>query len=177
MAVAKNVIIAKFTGAGDTIVTAEKITFNNQSEPDFKAYDKIGAYMTSLKVVEPEGLGVNQAAEKPDGNIQALGVTEKTWILTGFITRTDGNDGSGLTNTFLNLLQQWKAGEQILKDVWEAGRFAIQDSNDVTNNLTPIGTGSTSIGLIFKNYEKTYDPIKNRTDIILTFRRSRGPDI
>lgn len=177
MVVAKTVIIAKFTGAGDTIATAEKITFNNAASGDFKVYNKIGAYMTGLKVIEPEGLGVNQAAEKPDGNIQALGVTEKTWILTGFITRTDGNDGSGLTNTFLNLLQQWKAGEQILKDVWEAGRFAIEDSNDVTNNLTPIGTGVNSVGLIFKDYEKNYDPITNRTNIILTFRRSRGPDI
>lgn len=177
MVVAKEIIIAKFTGAGDTITTAEKITFNNAAEADFKVYDKVGAYITSLKVVEPEGLGVNQAAEKPDGNIQALGVTEKSWIITGFITKTDGNDNSGATNTFLNLLTQWKEGEQILKDVWEAGRFAIEDSNDVNNNLTPIGTGSTSIGLIFKNYEKTYEPVKNRTDIILTFRRSRGPDI
>lgn len=177
MVVAKTVIIAKFTGAGDTIATAEKISFNNAAEGNFKIYNKIGAYITSIKVVEPEGLGVNQAAEKPDGNVQALGVTEKSWIITGFITKTDGDDGSGVTNTFLNLLTQWKEGEQILKDVWEAGRFAIQDSNDVNNNLTPIGTGPNSIGLIFKNYEKTYDTIKNRTDIVLTFRRSRGPDI
>lgn len=177
MVVAKTVIVAKFTGAGDTIATAEKITFNNAAESDFKVYDKIGAYITSLKVITPEGVGVNQAAEKPDGNIQALGVTEKTWIITGFITKTDGNDDSGATNTFLNLLTQWKEDEQILKDVWEAGRFAIQDSNDVNNNLTPIGTGVNSIGLIFKNYEKTYDTIKNRTGFILTFRRSRGPDI
>jgi len=175
MAIAKPILIARFTASDDNIDTADKIIFNDPDADDFKDSKKVGGYFTSFKVVEPEGLGVNQAAEKPDGNIQSLGVTEKTYVLTGFVTKTDGNDDSGLTNTILLLLGTWKANPNIIKGVWEAGRFAIKDSNDSTNTLIPIGP--SALGLLFKGYTKDYDPNKNRTDIVLTFRRSTGPDI
>lgn len=177
MVIAKPILIARFTSAGDDISTLDKILFNDSTSPDFKDSNKIGAYYTKLEIFEPEGMGINQAAEKADGNVQALGVTEKTYILTGFITKTDGNDDSGSTNSFLILLGDWKKNASILKNVWEAGRFAIQDFNDSTNTLIPIGTGGDTLGLIFQNYTKTFEPVKNRTDFVITFRRSTGPDI
>ena len=176
MAIAKPITIARFTLFDDTIATiTDKILFNNPIAGDFKNNEKVGAYFTSFKVVQPEGLGVNQAAEKPDGNIQSLGVTEKTYVLTGFVTKTDGNDNLGDSNAVLLLLDEWKTDPNILKGVWEAGRFAISDSNDSTNTL--IRSGPSALGLLFKGYVKDYDPNKNRTNIVLTFRRSTGPDI
>lgn len=176
MVEAKKVIIARFSLASDDFTTTDRIDFNDTSATNAKNSQKEGAYFSSLKVLEPEGLGVNQAAEKADGNVQALGVVELTYIITGWITKTDG-DGNDGNNTSLVRLKSWKSDPSILKGVWEAGRFAIQDSNDNTNTLTPIGTGANAIGLIFNNYTKTYNPIKNRTDIVITFRRSRGADI
>ena len=178
MSLSHPITIGRFTNAIDILPTVtDKIVFNDGTDPDFKDSDKEGAYFQSFKVVTPEGLGVNQAATKPDGNIQALGVVEKTWVLNGFITKTDGNDSSGLSNSFLNRLEVWKEEKSVIKNIWEAGRFAILDSNDANNNVVPIGTGSFSVGLIFKNYESDFDPVKNRTNITLTFRRSRGADI
>ncbi len=175
MVIAKPILIARFTAEDDDITTTDKILFNNPSATDFKNNEKVGAYFTSFKVVQPEGLGVNQAAEKPDGNIQSLGVTEKTYVLTGYVTKTDGNDGLGNSNAVLLLLDEWKTDPNILKGVWEAGRFAISDSNDSTNTLIPIGP--STLGLLFKGYTKDYDPVRNRTNIVLTYRRSTGPDI
>lgn len=176
MVQAKKVTIARFTGAGDDFTTTDRIDFNDVDAVNAKDSKKEGAYFRTFQVIEPEGLGVNQAAEKPDGNVQALGVIEKTYILTGWITKTDGNNNDGV-NAFLTQLLSWKEDPSILKDVWEAGRFGVLDENDTSNNLTPIGTGVNAIGLIFNKYTKTYDPIRNRTDIIITFRRSRGADI
>ena len=49
--------------------------------------------------------------------------------------------------------------------------------SDTTNNLLPIGTGSTAVGLIFTDYKKTNNYDINQTEIVLTFTRSRGLDV
>jgi len=156
--------------------TTDFILFNDPAGPDFKDTDKEGAYITTVKVGEPEGIGNNQAAEKPDGNVQPLGIVENTYTITGFITNMRGNADDG-DNAFLAKLKLWKEGSQSIVDVFEAGQFGIIDSSDITNSLSPIGTGDDAIGLIFQDYTKTNDYNKNRVDFTLIFRRSRGIDI
>jgi len=184
LAEAKKITIFKLA-AGDTSATVsnDKIQFNSEdqsSSTDFKNNSKEGAYISSIKLVKPEGIGNNQTAEKPDGNIQPLGVIGTFYEVEGWITKIDGNSGNG-TNAFLAKLDQWKEDpDQQIKDSWEAGIFGIEDLNDSTNTLLPIkfGSGGTLGGpaLIFSYYEKNNDYIKNRADFILRFRRSRGLD-
>lgn len=184
MALAKKITIFKLN-AGDASVTVsnDKIQFNSvdqSSSSDFKDNSKEGAYISSIKLVKPEGIGNNQTAEKTDGNIQPLGVTGTFYEVKGWITKTDGNSGNG-TNAFLAKLDSWKEDpDQQIKNSWEAGIFGIEDLNDSTNTLLPIkfGAGGTAGGpaLIFSYYEKTNDYIKNNSDFILRFRRSRGLD-
>jgi len=83
----------------------------------------------------------------------------------------DGN------NAITALLRTWKDEAQAILGELEAGRFGIIDASDSDNDLTPIGTGDTAVGLIFQDYTKTNDYNRNRVDITLTFRRSRGLDI
>lgn len=164
-------------------VSDDNIEFNHvdqSNETEFKESKFEGAYISSVKKVIPEGVGNNQTAEKPDGNIQPLGVVGTFYEIKGWITKTDGNSGNG-QNAFLQLLDTWKEDpDQQIKDSWESGIFGIEDLNDATNTLLPIkfGTGGTLGGpaLIFSYYEKTNDSIKNRSDFILRFRRSRGLD-
>lgn len=172
---AKKINIFRVTLPGDG-PTSDPINFNDPAGPDFKDTGKEGAYITSIKKVDPEGIGNNQGAEKPDGNVQPLGIVEGTYVVTGWISNTRGNADDG-NNAFLTKLQAWKDGTQAILGVWEAGRFGIADENDSTNNLTPIGTTEDAIGLIFQNFEKTNDYNRNRSDFVLTFRRSRGLDI
>jgi len=158
-------------------VSSDKIDFNSvdQSSADnFKKANKEGAYISSIQKIDPEGIGNNQTAEKPDGNIQPLGVVNVMYIVTGFITKLDGNSDNG-TNAFLAKLQSWKDDAQDIIDDWEAGVFGIEDLNDSTNTLLPI---KTTVGggpaLIFATFDKTDDYRRNRADFVLTFRRSRG---
>lgn len=184
MVLAKKITIFKLA-AGDASATIsnDNIKFNSveqSSSTNFKKDDFEGAYISSIKLVKPEGIGDNQTAEKTDGNIQPLGVTGTFYEVIGWITKIDGNSGNG-TNAFLAKLDQWKEDpDQQIKDSWEAGIFGIEDLNDSTNTSLPIkfGAGGTLGGpaLIFSYYEKTDDYIKNRTDFILRFRRSRGLD-
>jgi len=184
MVEAKKITIFKLV-AGDpsATISSDKIEFNSvdQSSPDnFKKNNKEGAYILSIKLVKPEGIGNNQTAEKPDGNIQPLGIISSFYEIIGWITKIDGNSGNG-ANAFLSKLDSWKEDpEQQIKDSWEAGVYGIEDLNDSTNTLLPIkfGAGGTSGGpaLIFSYYEKNNDYVKNRSDFILRFRRSRGLD-
>jgi len=153
---------------------------DQSSSTNFKKASKEGAYISSVKKVIPEGIGNNQTAEKPDGNIQPLGVTNTFYEVIGWISKTDGNSGNG-QNTFLQKLDAWKEDPaQQIKDSWEAGVFGIEDLNDSTNTLLPIkfGAGGTLGGraLIFSYYEKT-NQFNHISDFILRFRRSRGLDI
>lgn len=159
-------------------VSADKIEFNHvdQSNADeFKNNSKEGAYISSVRLVTPEGIGSNQTAEKTDGNLQPQGVTGTFYEIKGWITKTDGNSGNG-ANAFLTKLKSWKEDDQTIKDSWESGVFGILDENDTTNTLLPIKSPKNP-ALIFSFYDKTNDSISNRSDFILTFRRSRGLDI
>lgn len=169
---AKSFRIFNLTAAPDTSAT-DFILFNNASDPDFKDSAKEGAYITSLERDDPEGIGNNQAAEVEDGNVQPLGIVEGTYILKGFITnmRGDADDGN---NAIIAQLRGWKSEPQAILNIWEAGRFGFIDSSDIDNNLTPVGTGANAVGLIFEKFGKINDYNRNRVDITLAFRRSRG---
>jgi len=173
--IAKPFRIFRLTNALDD-ETTDFILFNDSEDSDFKDTAKEGAYITTIKVGEPEGIGNNQAAEKPDGNVQPLGIVENTYTITGWISNMRGNSDDG-DNAFLAKLKLWKEEAQGIVDVWEAGRFGIIDSSDITNSLSPIGTGDDAIGLIFQDYTKTNNYNANRVDLTLIFRRSRGIDI
>jgi len=168
-------IFRKTTDAGANPGT-DLIIFNDPNAGDFKDTAKEGAYILTLKRGEPEGIGNNQAAEKPDGNVQPLGIVEGTFIVEGFVTNMRGNSDDG-NNAITALLRTWKDEAQAILGELEAGRFGIIDASDSDNDLTPIGTGDTAVGLIFQDYTKTNDYNRNRVDITLTFRRSRGLDI
>lgn len=168
-------IFRKTTDAGANPGT-DLIIFNNAADGDFKKSDKEGAYIKTLQRGDPEGIGNNQSAEKPDGNVQPLGIVEGTYIVKGFITNMRGNADDGV-NAIITKLREWKQEAQAILNELEAGRFGIIDNSDVDNSLTPIGTGSTAIGLIFQDYSKINDYNRNRVDITLTFRRSTGLDI
>lgn len=172
---AKSFKIFRLTLGGDSPNT-EFILFNNAAAGDFKDTAKEGAYLLTLTRGDPEGIGNNQAAEKPDGNVQPLGIVEGTYQLKGFISNMRGNADDG-NNAFVQTLREWKEEAQAILGVWEAGRFGFVDLSDTDNTLLPIGTGDDAIGLIFENYEKVDDYNRNRVEITLTFRRSRGIDI
>jgi len=175
MVTTKLIKIVRLTGAGETPATAtDFIDFNDATSGDFKNVTKEGAYSTSIEREQPEGIGNNMAAELADGNVQSQGVISDTFIIDGFITLTKGTSDDGL-NAFLVKLADWKTNAQTLVDTWEGGRFGIVDSTDATNNITPIGTGLNTVGLIFTNYKKKRIN-KDETRITLTFRKSRGLD-
>lgn len=172
---AKKITIARFSRAVDDFTTPDRIDFNLATADDFKRWDRVGNYLNHLEISDVEGIGNNQAAEKPLGNIQALGVIEEIYTLRGWITVPNGNANSG-NNIGLIRLNSWKNEPQVIKTIWEAGRFGILDANDSTNTITPIGTGTFSVGLIFQSYKKEYNFIKNRVEFTLIFKKSRGPD-
>jgi hypothetical protein len=165
-------IFRKTTDAGGNPGT-DLIIFNNAADGDFKDSTKEGAYIITLQRGDPEGIGNNQAAEVDDGNVQPLGIVEGTYIVKGFITNMRGNSDDG-DNTIVALLRTWKEEAQVILNELEAGRFGIIDASDTDNNLIPIGTGNTAIGLIFENFSKINDYNRNRVEVTLTFRRSRG---
>ncbi len=168
-------IFRKTTNTGSNPGT-DLIIFNNSTSADFKDSTKEGAYITTLQRGDPEGIGNNQTAEVDDGNVQPLGIVEGTYIVKGFVTNMRGNDNDG-DNSIISKLRTWKSEAQVILGQLEAGRFGIIDASDDDNNLTPVGTGSTAIGLIFQDFNKINDYSRNRVDITLTFRRSRGISI
>lgn len=178
MAEVKKITIFKLDSAdASATVSNDKIEFNSVDQSDADNYKKAkfeGAYISSIQKIDPEGIGNNVTAEKPDGNIQPQGVVNVMYMIKGWITKIDGNSGNG-TNAFLAKLQSWKDGEQDIIDDWESGAFGIEDLNDSTNTLLPI---KTTVGggpaLIFAAFDKTDDYRRNRADFVLTFRRSRG---
>lgn len=172
---AKPFRIYRLTAGGDTPAT-DFILFNDPNAGDFKDTGKEGAYLLTLTRGDPEGIGNNQAAEKPDGNVQPLGIVEGTYQLKGFISNMRGNSDDG-NNAIIAQLRTWKDEAQAILGVWEAGRFGFDDESDNDNDLTPIGTGDDAIGLIFEGFDKINDYNRNRVEITLTFRRSRGLDI
>ena len=172
---ARSFRIYRLTNPSDTPLT-DFILFNDPNSADFKDTVREGAYILTLERDDPEGIGNNQAAEKEDGNVQPLGVVEGTYIVKGFVTNMRGNADDG-DNAIIEKLREWKEEPQAILTVWEAGRFGIDDLSDIDNTLTPVGTGANALGLIFADYKKINDYNRNRVEITLTFRRSRGIDI
>lgn len=158
--------------------TSTQIIFNNTNDSNFKKTDQPGAYILTLDRADPEGIGNNQAAEVDDGNVQPLGIVEGTYVVKGFITNMRGQPVNNPTtpNPFLTLLRTWKDGPQVVVNTYEAGVFGIEDSSDPDNDIDPDDDPNT-LGLIFENYQKINDYNRDRVDITLTFRRSRGLDI
>jgi len=171
--VAKSFTIFRKTLNAGANPGTDLIIFNDPIDADFKDTAREGAYILTLTRGDPEGIGNNQAAEVDDGNVQPLGIVEGTYILKGFISNMRGNADDG-NNAIVALLRTWKEEAQVILGELEAGRFGIIDASDTDNDLTPIGTGSTAIGLIFENFSKINDYNRNRVEVTLTFRRSRG---
>ena len=85
--------------------------------------------------------------------------------------RCNSDDGA---NSIITLLRTWKNEAQVINGQLEAGRFGIIDARDSDNSLIPGGTGNKAIGFIYENFSKINDYKRNRVEIKLTFRRSRG---
>jgi len=176
MVTSKKINIVRVSLAGDGPTVTDRIDFNDPTFGDYKDSTKEFPWITSIDKTSGESLGDNMAAEKTDGIIQPGGIADAIWIVKGAISNVHGNSDNG-ANVFLTRLESWKDDVQVIKDVWEGGRFGIVDANCQTNNLTPIGTGTSTIGLILINYKKVINYQKNQGDITLTFRRSRGLDV
>lgn len=182
MVEAKIFRIFRYTNASDDILIPtpnpflDKIDFNLTDLTDSKKTFVENAFVLTCERNKPEGLGINLTAEKPDGVVQPLQVIEEVWTIKGFISNMRGNSDDG-NNAFLLLLEQWKNEAQVIKDVWEGGRFGIQDFSNSTNTLLPIGTGPDTAGLIFSNYIPISNYNKNETRFTLEFRKSRGLDV
>ena len=162
-------------------ISDDKIEFNSvdQSDSDsFKNNNFEGAYISTIQKIMPEAMGINQTAEQTDGNAQPQGVTNLQYIITGWITKVDGNSSNG-TNAFLAKLLSWKEDAQQIINDWESAVFGIEDLNDSTNTLLPIKTSvdAGNPALIFATFDKTNDYTRNRADFVLTFRQGRGLNI
>jgi len=173
---AKIINIFRGTNTNDDETVSDRIDFNDVSESDSKDSSKEHAFIFTIEKRDTEGIGANLTAEKPDGVIQPLAIIGGTYTITGRITNTQGDANDG-NNDFLILLQEWKDEAQVIKNVWNAGRFGIEDNNDSTNTLIPDNTAGSQVGLIFVDFKKTNNYNTNQSDIVLIFRRSRGLDV
>ena len=176
MVTSKKINIFRVSTAGQGPTVTDRIDFNDPTFGDYKDSTKEFAWITSITKTSGESIGNNMAAEKTDGIVQPGGISEATWKVVGVISNVHGNSNNGI-NAFLTRLESWKDDAQVIKAVWEGGRFGIVDDNVQSNNITPIGTGTNTIGLIFINYDKKINYNKNQAEITLTFRRSRGLDV
>ena len=168
-------IFRKTTNAGANPGT-DAIIFNPPAATNFTNTAREGAYILTLRRDDAEGIGNNQAAEIGEGNGQPLGIVEGTYGVTGFISNMRGNSDDG-ANSIITLLRTWKNEAQVINGQLEGGSCGIIDASESGNNLTPVGTGSNAIGLIFENFSKINDYNRNLVAITLTFRRSRGISI
>ncbi len=182
MVEAKIFRIFRYTNASDDILIPlpspflDKIDFNLTGLTDSKKTSVENAFVLTCERNKPEGLGINLTAEKPDGVTQPLQVIEEVWTIKGFISNMRGDSDDG-NNAFLVLLEKWKNESQVIANAWEGGRFGIQDFSNINNTLLPIGTGPTTVGLIFSNYTPISDYNKNEVRFTLEFRKSRGLDV
>lgn len=157
---------------GDDETSLDRIEFNDPTNANLKNAKVENAWLTSFKRIEPEGVGDDQPAEENLGSLDALGSTEDVYELRGIITNTRGNSDDG-QNQFLILLDLWSSEPKKNANFAE-GRFGVINDIDHTDDLVPIGTGSSQIGLIWENYEKEHILAKNQTNIVIRFRVSRG---
>ncbi len=169
---ASKINLFRLTLTTDTLTTGDRIDFNDPGATNPKSSKFENAYCTFIDRMSSDGVGDNQGAEQDLGDIQALGPVEDLYTLTGFISKRDGDLSNG-QNQFLILLDLWDS-EFKNSDNWPEGRFGIKDDGDVTNDLTPVRTGSNQIGLIWESYDKKADLAHNRVNFIIKLRVSRG---
>lgn len=161
------ITIFRFTDVNDTILTAEKLEFNDETDVSTK---NVHGFITEAKVDPIDGLGDNQGSEQDYGDKQALGSVEKEYTLTGFISARATNP-----NVFLETLSNWQEESKTSVGVFEQGRFGFTDEDDPTDNVIPIpNTQPKPSGLIWKSLSKTSNMKGDRTDIVLKLRFSVG---
>lgn len=161
------ITIYRFTDVNDTISTAEKLVFNDETDLKTK---NVHGFITDVVVDPIEGIGDNQAAEQNYGDLQALGSVEKEYTLTGFISARSTNP-----NSFLDTLKDWQDDAKTSKGVFEQGRFGFTDEDDPTDDVIPIpNTQPNPSGLIWQSLQKTSNMQGNRTNFILKFKFSVG---
>ena len=160
------ITLFRFTDVTDTISTAEKLEFNDETDLKTK---NVHGFITEVKVVPVDGLGDNQGSEQNFGDKQPLGSIDKEYTLTGFISARATNP-----NSLLDTLALW-AKEDKKNDDFQNGRFGFADTDDDTDDVTPIpDTLPNPSGLIWKSISKTSDMKGNRTKFTLKFSFSVG---
>ena len=161
------ITLYRFTDVNDTISTAEKLEFNDESDLKTK---NVHGFITETIVDPIEGIGDNQAAEQDFGDLQALGSVEKMYTITGFISARSANP-----NSFLDTLEDWQNDAKTSKGVFEQGRFGFADQDDPTDDVIPIpNTQSKPSGLIWQSLKKTSNMKDDTVDFVLKLRFSVG---
>ncbi len=164
----------RLTLAGDTSST-EFIDFNGTTKI-LQDTSIENAFITQIEQRPSDGVGSNQGAELPVGDQQALGLVEDVYILTGFISKRNGDSNDGL-NAFLITLKLWENESKLVKDVWELGRFGVIIDDDHTKDLEPDGAGvpaNETIALLWEKIEYRSDFKRNQEFFKLILRVNKG---
>ena len=164
----------RLTLAGDTSST-EFIDFNGVTKV-LQQTDIENAFITQIEEKPSDGIGNNQGAELPLGDQQSLGAVEDVYILTGFISKRNGDNDDGL-NVFLSTLKLWDGDSKKVKTIWELGRFGIIVNDDHTKDLAPDGAGipaNETIALLWERIEYRSDFKGNREYFKLFLRVNKG---
>ncbi len=160
------ITLYRFTDVIDTISTAEKLEFNDETDLKTK---NVHGFITEVKVDPVDGVGNNQGSEQNFGDKQPLGSIDKEYTLTGFISARATNP-----NGFLDTLSLW-AKEDKKNDNFQNGRFGFTDVDDDTDDVIPIpDTLPNPSGLIWRTISKTSDMKGNRTKFTLKLSFSVG---
>lgn len=160
--------------ASDDETTIDRIDFNDPTNNNLKDAKLENAWLVDFERISGQGIGDDQPAEEETGSLDVTGNVEDQYTITAKITNTKGNSDNG-QNQFLILLDLWDAENKKNSVVeWPEGRFGVIDDTDHTNDLVPIRTGTSQIGLIWESYRKKTNLAKNQTDIVIKLRVSKG---
>lgn len=168
------VTLYRVTGATDVLANVgatEKIAFNSSKNTSI---ENAFLYADGLQIKNQEGLGDNSAPGQELGNQQALGSTEKLYVLKGFITKVNGTSDNGL-NAFVDILQKWD-DEAKQTNTWAEGRFGIDIGYLHKFDVIPTRAGGDFKGLIWLNLDLTSNLSTKvpRLEFEIRLRRSRG---
>lgn len=160
------ITLYRFTDITDTINTAEKLEFNDETDLKTK---NVHGFITEVRVDQVEGVGNNQGSEQNFGDKQPLGTIDKEYTITGFISARATNP-----NSFLDTLAKWLKEEK-KNDIFQNGRFGFRDADDNTDDVIPIpDTLPSPSGLIWKSMAKVTDMKGDRSMFTLKFTFSVG---
>ena len=161
------ITLFRFTDVNDTILTAEKLEFNDEADLKTK---NVHGFITEVKVDPIDGIGDNQGAEQDFGDLQALGSVEKEYTITGFISARATNP-----NSFLDTLANWEKEAKTSIGIFEQGRFGYTDADDDNDDIIPIpNTQPNPSGLIWQSFSKKSNMLGNRSDFVIKLRKSVG---